>query len=58
MPKPERTMSKKEYARLYYEKFRDRMKQKSLECYYERKQPKPDKMDAYRHIVEKLNINS
>jgi hypothetical protein len=52
MPKPERTLTKQEYARQYYSKFRDRMKDKSLECYYERKQPKPDKMEAYQYILD------
>jgi len=51
MPKPERTLTKQEYARQYYEKFRDRMLAKTKACYYERKKPKPDKMEAYMHIL-------
>jgi len=51
MPKPERTLTKQEYARQYYAKFRDRMLAKTKACYYERKKPKPDKMEAYRHIL-------
>ncbi len=54
MPKPERTLTKQEYARQYYSKFRDRMLEKTKECYLERKKPKPDKMEAYRHIFKLL----
>ena len=51
MPKIERTLSKQEYQRNYYEKFRDRQKENSLKAYYERKKPKPDKIQQYQQII-------
>jgi len=52
MPKIERTLSKQEYQRLYYEKFRHRQKENSLKAYHERQQPKPDKKVEYRRIIQ------
>jgi hypothetical protein len=52
MPKIERTLSKTEYQRLYYEKFRDRQKANTIKAYYERQQPKPDKNLEYQRIIQ------
>ncbi len=52
MPKIERTLSKKEYQRIYYEKFRDRQKENSLKAYHERQIPKPDKKVEYQRILQ------
>lgn len=52
MPKKERTLSKAEYSKKYYEMYKERMREKSLKCYYERKKEKPDKNEAYQNIIK------
>ena len=56
MPKVSRTLSKQEYSKKYYEMYKDRMREKSLNCYYERKKEKPDKMESYKNIINLFQL--
>ena len=48
-----RFLSPGEYSRDYYNKYKERMRAKSLECYYKRKESnEKDKQEEFQNILK------